>query len=292
MLLSQQIAVNPGIAIGASVGLTFTSGRNPADAGYSTALPDGGDAMALAKRFPLLAFLVVCVVAISSAASSASELTDALKARDVAKVRSLIAAGADINEKVQRDYPLNTAAIFGPIEMVAALLDAGADLEKPGRDGLHPLHNAVAMGHKDIVALLLQKGASVAAKDQQGRTPLIYFTANAGTDVGIATLLLTAGADPNVEDADRWTALNYVARYTGNIALAKLLISAGADINHGKDNGETPVGSATFHMHYDLAKFLIVAGADVNKADKDGKSPLSQVTDVAMRQLLIDAGAK
>ena len=34
------------------------------------------------------------------------------------------------------------------------LLEAGADIEQPGRDGLHPLHNAVTLGHTDIVALL------------------------------------------------------------------------------------------------------------------------------------------
>jgi ankyrin repeat protein len=248
--------------------------------------------MVPARRALLLVPLVYWTFALAGKPVLASDLTDALKARDVMRVRSLLAAGADVNEKVRRDYPLNIAATFGPAEMVSILLEAGADIEKPGRDGLQPLHNAVAMGDKDIVALLLQKGASVAAKDQQGRTPLVYFTANAGTDIEIAKLLLTAGADPNIEDADHWTALNYVARYTGNVALARLLIAAGADINHGKDDGETPVGSATFHMHYDLAKFLISAGADVNKADKEGKSPLSQVTDVAMRQLLIDAGAK
>jgi ankyrin repeat protein len=248
--------------------------------------------MVPARRALLLVLLMYCAVAFAGTVALASELSDALKARDVVKVRALIAAGTNVNEKSRGDYPLNTAAIFGPIEMVAALLDAGSDIEKPGRDGLHPLHNAVVMGHKDIVALLLQKGAVVSAKDQNGRTPLVYFVANAGSDVEIAKLLLTAGADPNIEDADHWTALNYVARYTGNVALAKLLIAAGAEINHGKDNGETPVGSATFHMHYELAKFLIAAGADVNKADREGRSPLSYVTDVAMRQLLIDAGAK
>ena len=60
----------------------------------------------------------------------------------------------------------------------------------------------------------------------------------------------------------------------------------------GKDHGESPVGTATFHMHYEFAKMLIAAGADVDLADKDGKTPLFYLNDVAMRQLLIEAGAK
>ena len=70
---------------------------------------------------------------------------------------------------------INVAAAFGPAEMVAVLLEAGADIEQSGRDGLHPLHNAVFSGRRDIVALLIQKGAAVDAKDRMGRTPLVQF---------------------------------------------------------------------------------------------------------------------
>ncbi len=248
--------------------------------------------MTSTKRFWLLVSFILSLAFVGSAPLSASDLTEALKLRDVAQVRSLLAAGADVNEKAHGNYPLNIAAVYGPADMVAVLLDAGADIEKPGRDGLHPLHNAVAMGHKDVVALLLQKGVVVGAKDKKGRTSLNYFAATAGSDIEIARMLLAAGADPDIEDVDRWTALNYVARYTGNVELGKLLIAAHADVNHRKDNGESPVGTATFHMHYEFAKLLIAAGADVNLADKDGKTPLSYLSDVAMRQLLIEAGAK
>ena len=113
--------------------------------------------MVSAKRVLLLILLMLGFVSIPSIPSTASDLTEALKLRDIAKVRSLLAAGADVNEKVRGDYPLNIAAVYGPAEIVAVLLDAGADIEKPGRDGLHPLLNAVTMGHRDIVALLLQK---------------------------------------------------------------------------------------------------------------------------------------
>jgi ankyrin repeat protein len=253
-------------------------------------LPQGGDAMFPVRDLFLL--LVACCFSLMNVASSANDLTDALKARNLAKVRRLVAAGANVNEVVRRDYPLNIAATFGPAKSVSILLESGANPNQPGRDGRYPLHNAVVMSHTDIVALLLKAGASVDAKDRMGRTPLNHFAASGGSDIEIAKALMAAGANPDNEDMDHWTALNYVARYTGNAELAKVLITAGADINHPKDNGETPVGSATFHGHHDLARFLIAAGADVNKPLKDGTSPLAQTTDPAMRQLLIEAGAK
>jgi ankyrin repeat protein len=88
--------------------------------------------MVHAKRVLLLVLLMLCFATVISSPSTASDLTEALKLKDVAQVRSLIAAGADANEKVRGDYPLNIAAVFGPAEMVTVLLDAGADIEKPG----------------------------------------------------------------------------------------------------------------------------------------------------------------
>jgi uncharacterized protein len=251
--------------------------------------------MVSAKRVLLLVVLMLGFATITSAPSSASDLTEALKLRDVAKVRSLLAAGADANEKVRRDYPLNNAATYGPAEMVTILLGAGAGLEQPGRDGLQPLHNAVLSGHKDIVALLIQKGAIVDAKDKLGRTPLVNFAARAGSDIEIAKMLLAAGADPNIESAiadDRPSALQYAAE-TGNVELAEMLIAAHADVNHRNAYGWSPLHQAVENVRPEIARLLIAHGADVNMANNLGKTPLSLASnDAAMKQLLIEAGAK
>jgi ankyrin repeat protein len=248
--------------------------------------------MVPAKRLSLLVLVLFCFAAIASAPGLAGKLTDAVKLRDIAQVRSLLAAGADANEKVRRDHPLNVAALFGPAEMVAILLEAGAKPDQPGRDGLHPLHNAVAMGHKDIVALLIQKGAVIDAKDSRGRTPLYSFTATANSDIEIARMLLTAGADPRIEDEEyHETGLNFAAEY-GNLELGKLLIAAHVDVNHRNVEGWSALHYAAHHLRYEFVKVLIAAGADVNLANKLGRTPLSLAKDDAIRQLLIEAGAK
>jgi uncharacterized protein len=128
--------------------------------------------MASAKRLSLLVLLMLCFAAMMGATSMASGLTETLKSRDIAQVKSLLAAGADVNEKVRGDYSLNIAVVYGPAEMVTVLLDAGADIERPGRDGMHPLHNAFFAGRTEIVALLIQRGSAVDARKRRGRTPL------------------------------------------------------------------------------------------------------------------------
>ena len=251
--------------------------------------------MLSAKRALLLVFLMLCFASFPSIPSSASDLTEALKLRDVAQVRNLLASGADANEKVRGDYPLNIAATYGPAEMVTILLEAGADLEQAGRDGLYPLHNAVTMGHKDIVALLIKKGAVVDAKESKGRTPLVSFATTNGSDIEIARMLLAAGADPEIESApddDNSTALENAA-YTGNLELAKVLIAAHADVNHRNLWGWSALHLAVQHARFEIVRLLIAHGADVNLANNLGKTPISLApNDAAMKELLIEAGAK
>jgi ankyrin repeat protein len=205
----------------------------------------------------------------------------------------LLAAGADVNEKVRGDYPLNVAATFGPVEIVTLLLDAGAAIEQQGRDGLQPLHKAVFAGRPEIVALLIQKGAAVEARDGRGRSPLVFFAASAGSDIAIARMLLAAGADPKSEDKlNGETALHYAAQ-TGDVELAALLIAAGAEVDQRSANGDGAIQMAVFRLDYEFVKLLIAAGADVNQVSDRGATPLSQQpNDPAMRKLLIDAGAK
>jgi uncharacterized protein len=264
-------------------------------AGSFQPVADGGDAMALAKRVSLFVFLMVCFGVMTSAPSTASDLTDALKSRDVAQVRSLLAAGADVNEKVRGDYPINVAALFGPAEMVSLLLDAGANLEEQGRDGLHPLHNAVAGGRAEIVALLIGKGAAVNSRDKQGRTPLLSFAASAGSAMDIPKLLLAGGADPDIaETVDQLRPLDFAA-INGNVELARLLLSTGVDVNHRQAGswGETAIMHAIFHDRLDVVRLLIAQGADVNLANKQGQGLMHYATGKPeMTRLLIEAGAK
>ena len=64
------------------------------------------------------------------------------------------------------------AARQGAGEAVAALADAGADLNATDPDGATPLALAVINGHARVAALLLARGADPNIADRTGMTPL------------------------------------------------------------------------------------------------------------------------
>jgi uncharacterized protein len=255
--------------------------------------------MASALKPFLIALIVLLACIFESPVVMAGELTEAVKARDVAKVRRLLVTGSDTNEVTRRDCAINVAATMGPIETVILLLDAGADVECVGRYGFHPLHNAVYSGHADIVAELIKRGAKVDSKDAKGRTALLIYAASAGSNLQIVRILLAAGADLQLEDtAEHQNSLQFAA-INGDVDLGKALVEAHADIN-GRDGtywGDTVLGLATYYHRKKFVEWLIAAGADINRPNKQGLTPLERTRAERLRvldveQLLVDAGGK
>lgn len=60
--------------------------------------------------------------------------------------------------------PLHVAAKWGKTNMVALLLEKGANIESKTRDGLTPLHCAARSGHEQVVDMLLERGAPISSK--------------------------------------------------------------------------------------------------------------------------------
>jgi len=69
---------------------------------------------------------------------------------------------------------LHHAATVGPVEMVRALLDAGANVNAKDSRGFTPLTLTIAADHQDlaIVRLLIERGADVNCRAGTGETPL------------------------------------------------------------------------------------------------------------------------
>ncbi|KAF2202203.1 hypothetical protein GQ43DRAFT_5001 [Delitschia confertaspora ATCC 74209] len=74
--------------------------------------------------------------------------------------------------------PLVYASCFGHEEVVAALIKAGADIDKQDRNRWSPLMWAMTNRHKAIVKLLLDHGASPEAKSSTGRTAFDFVEPN------------------------------------------------------------------------------------------------------------------
>ncbi len=90
-------------------------------------------------------------------------------------VRVLARSGAHINAAggVKHSSALHMAARRGNLEIAAALLDCGADIDRPDSLGDTPLRRAVNCGRIQVASLLLARGADAHAKGSKGVTPLL-----------------------------------------------------------------------------------------------------------------------
>ena len=175
---------------------------------------------------------------------------DALAEGDANRIAAMIAAdgrklpvdkdGVTVLHKALHIYSGSRLAI------VRQLIAAGADVNARMNDGRTPLHFASGFNVPDAVPLLLRAGAAVDARDEDGNTPLFA----AGNDV--APLLMAAGADVratnhegnvplhrnfkpellapgvNVRNKAGLTPLHYAA-LIGNTQAIEWLLSQGAD---------------------------------------------------------------
>ena len=137
---------------------------------------------------------------------------------DAARVKKLIAQGANVNAKDEKqDSAFLIASANGHTEVVKLALVAGADLKSTNRYGGTGLIPACHHGHLETVRLLLTTKIDVNHVNRLGWTALLeaVVLGNGGPNhTAIVAALVKAGADPNVKDRQRMTALAH-ARQRG-----------------------------------------------------------------------------
>ncbi len=107
------------------------------------------------------------------------------------------------NSRKSINAKLVKAAGKGDVAQVKKLAEAGADINQPGADG--PLFAAAYMGdsdaHHQVIEYLLAHGAEVDIRNTVNCTPLMG-AANQGNSGAVRTLL-AAGADPTLTGRDK-----------------------------------------------------------------------------------------
>jgi ankyrin repeat protein len=211
---------------------------------------------------------------------------------DVAEVKRLIAAGADVS--LANDYgatPMSLAAEVADTPIIELLLDAGASADSPNAEGQTALMAVARTGNVAAAELLVAHGATVDAREGWGgQTALMWAAARRhpamidfliahGADVDARSIhrdykrRVTAEGRPKSLDSGGFTPLLYAAR-ENCIACVEVLIARGADLDLPDPDGVSPLHLAIMNANWDLAKRLIEAGADVDQWDMYGEAPL------------------
>jgi quinoprotein dehydrogenase-associated probable ABC transporter substrate-binding protein len=212
------------------------------------------------------------------------ELSNAIIASDLDRVKFLVGKGADVNKPDSQGWtPLLNAARQKKDEIAKALIELGADVNL-ANDGMTPLIAALMRDHVPTVKVLLDHGAKLEEAGPDGIRPLALALTERKYEA--AKAMLDAGADPNATSGqEALTPLMIVAAQTGPAEgamfkpgstrptdIAKELIDHKADVNAQSSTGMTALMIAAAHNSPPMIGLLMDAGADAELKNKQGQT--------------------
>jgi ankyrin repeat protein len=171
-------------------------------------------------------------------------LFEAIEQHDVRRLAMLLAAGVDPNVVNVRNVR------WSPLMSAVEELEEGGTIE--------------------AVILLLQHGASVNVLEPEPDTTPILVAVHC-KQIEAARILLSAGADPNVQTDTGDTPLRLSVEQ-GDYAMARLLLICGAEktINEsGGPSGMNALGRAVWMLNGRIVELLLEFGADPTSPDLD-----------------------
>lgn len=266
-----------------------------------------------------------------------ADLLDAAAKGNVSEVERLLTKGVDSNVKDDRWIPwditpLMHASRWGHVEVVRALLAAGASLKArdkhvPGEPaGKTALHYAAGKRHIAVAKLLVEAGADVNAVGTAGTGTALMealegdpegepsdppasslqemleadgkkkaIAAQDKSIIEFVRFMLSVGADPNRLARDRRGAMLHFAAWDGLIEIVQVLLDAGADVNLQDATGSTALNQAVFAGKKEVAMLLLERGADVNLKEDSGWTSLHwavKSNDPKLINTVVKRGAK
>jgi quinoprotein dehydrogenase-associated probable ABC transporter substrate-binding protein len=229
---------------------------------------------------------------LADGADITQELSNALIANDLDRVKFLVGKGADVNQPDNQGWtPLISAARQRHDDMIKLLIELGADVNLARSDGTTPLIAAASRDHVPSIKVLLEHGADIEKPGPQGFRALPLAIADDNYEA--AKALIEAGAKVNEPSgAEGLTPLMVAAAQTAPaegamflpsstrpIDIAKSLIERGANVNAQSTKGVTALMIAATHNNPPMIGLLMESGADASLKDDQGQT----ATDVATR---------
>ena len=206
---------------------------------------------------------------------------------DIAKVKLLVASGADVNASSKNlgRTPLLIAASFpGSVPVLQLLLDHGADIHAKDRRGMHALGRAALSADVEVVRFLVEHGCDpnepgygTNVRYARQYLPTLEYLLSKGANVEKDALAMAAhwqdpklieawierGADVNARAApyNRTALMTATASEQSGAALVKLLLEKGADPNAEDIDGERPLDWALYRADREKIAVLEQFGA-------------------------------
>jgi ankyrin repeat protein len=184
------------------------------------------------------------------------------------------------------------AVADGELAQVKKLINSNPNLlEIRDQSGSTPLIRAClnfqTMGRQvEVAKFLIEAGAKVNVINNYEATALLRASVGRGPDYELIKILISKGADVNMQGYNGITALHWAVKYN-DLKVAKLLLENGADINISNDyNG--PIRTSTisgtilqvainFSQSNEMVKFVIENGAKLNIENSQGNTELHLV---------------
>ncbi len=153
--------------------------------------------------------------------------------------------------------------------------------------GRTPLIEAARAGQVDVVAYLLQQGADANEVDVEGKTALMHVCGAGRTkwvrglpSKRAESLVGVSETDPRLSSR----VVSYSEKQgwrewaeQGDMAIVKCLVKAGASLEAKDQRGRTPLMYAARRSNPEVVRTLVELGADVNCRDNVGNTALMQV---------------
>lgn len=161
------------------------------------------------------------------------------------------------------------------LPVLMELLGAGANPNTASSAQRLPLHEAAECGNIDMVRALLTAGAKIDVFDYTGQLPLHRAVSGEYGNAEVVSLLLASGSDVNIPDKDGIQPIFHVINHYQQQAskLMKALLAGKPDLTVvDSKEGKQPLAMAESRRLHDIAALLREAGAPqpaAHSADED-----------------------
>lgn len=190
-----------------------------------------------------------------------TKLAEAASEDNIEVIKVLLKLGADVDytgsELGSFGSPILIASGLGFQETCKLLIDAGADVNIPGKGTIfpgtlniphittQPLHRAAKNGHTAIIQLLMEHGADA--------------------EIAVNTIPVIGTYDSAIAAAARG----------GHFEAVQALIEGGADVNFQHPKGYSALHNAASYGHFEIVQYLVEQGAELNsRGGVFGMTPL------------------